>query len=432
MANFLITTPGQVTRGTTNADTIVYGPAGVSASTVIGNMGADTVTINGTGANFQSVDFMMNNGHDKLVIDFTEHDISSSNFFGGGKGNDVISLTDNFTDEGETVASGSEDVSVFVAKGGSGRDTITVTGIHGSQISIGGNAGHDSITYAGSADKSYVGGGKGNDTITLSGTFQGGIYGGLLDDQINAAAISATVLNGDSGNDKITVSAVVFSGTFINGNAGNDTISVGSLAGDNTVAGGNNADVITVSAVGTGMVAGGKGHDDITVSGALTTTVYGGAGADTIDLGSTGADDAVLKVNAGDSTVGTMDIVSGGFATVNAYVTAVVASAVTIERTGITQLEISQGVIASGDFALASGMGITATVAQIDKLSELSKGGNTVVFNKGDNAYLFIQGGTVGSTADDTVVKFANATGIAVRTDGKQVSIFNSGQAVPV
>lgn len=407
MANFLITTPGQVTRGTTEADAIVFGTGGVSAATVIGNKGADTITINGEGATFQSVDFMMNEGHDLLSIDFSGN-IKSSNFFGGGKGNDVISLTN---------ATGA---SVLVAKGGSGRDTISVGG-NGSQISIGGNAGHDAITYSGVATKSYVGGGKGNDTITLSGSFGGSIYGGLLNDSIDAETIgTATVLNGDSGNDSVTVTAVVGSGTFINGNAGNDTITVVSLAADNTVAGGNNADVITVSAIGTGMVAGGKGHDDITVSGAATTTVYGGAGADTIDLG---ADDAVLKVNAGDSTVGTMDVVSGGFAIdkfVYTNVTAVAASATTVIRSGsngtnTTVLQIADGVIASGNFAAVSGMGVTATVTEIDKLSQLSKGGNTVAFEKDHNTYLFIQGGTVGSTADDVVVKFAG-TGIAALT----------------
>ena len=112
MANFLITTPGQVTRGTTNADTIVFGTAGVSAATVIGNMGADTITINGAGANFQSVDFMMNNGHDNLTIDLSGQKVASSNFFGGGKGNDVIDLKN----------AGS--VNVFVAKGGSGRGPV--------------------------------------------------------------------------------------------------------------------------------------------------------------------------------------------------------------------------------------------------------------------------------------------------------------------
>ena len=213
---------------------------------------------------------------------------------------------------------------------------------------------------------------------------------------------------GDAGADAITVSAVSGAGTYINGNADNDTITVGSLATDNTVAGGNNADLITVSAVGTGLVAGGKGHDVITVSGAATTTVYGGLGADTINLG--GA--AVLKVNAGDSTIGTMDIVSGGFPTTVNTVTAVIASSTTLLRSGAAGpntevvLEISGGVIASGDFSVASGMGITATVAEVDKLSSLSKGGNAVAFVKNDDTYLFIQGGTVGSTTDDIVVKF--------------------------
>ena len=426
MANFLITTPGQVTRGTTEADTIVFGGAGVSAATVIGNTGADTISINST-ATFQSTDFMMNGGHDVLAIDFSTggHTVASSNFFGGGKGNDVISLVS------------ADGANVFVAKGGSGRDTITLDGINGSQISIGGNAGHDSITYSGDATKSYVGGGKGNDTIDLDGTFAGSIYGGLLNDRIAAESIgTATVFNGDSGNDVITVSGVAGTGSFVNGNAGNDTITVHGVASQNTVAGGNNADVIVVSALATGaMVAGGKGHDDITVTaGAIGSTIHGGLGADTIDFAN--ATQSNLKIGAGDSTLGTMDVVSGGFAPVVNTVTAAAASAalVTIGSAGTTGgistiLEISNGVIATGSQALSGSL--TAAVAAVDKLSELSKGGNTVGFNKGGDAYLFIQGGTVGSTADDIVVKFASTAVAQVRVSSGTNVLMSDVVAAP-
>ena len=415
MANFLITTPGQVTRGTTEADTIVFGGAGVSAATVIGNTGADTISINST-ATFQSTDFMMNGGHDVLAIDFSTggHTVASSNFFGGGKGNDVISLVS------------ADGANVFVAKGGSGRDTITLDGINGSQISIGGNAGHDSITYSGDATKSYVGGGKGNDTIDLDGTFAGSIYGGLLNDRIAAESIgTATVFNGDSGNDVITVSGVAGTGSFVNGNAGNDTITVHGVASQNTVAGGNNADVIVVSALATGaMVAGGKGHDDITVTaGAIGSTIHGGLGADTIDFAN--ATQSNLKIGAGDSTLGTMDVVSGGFTTVNT-VTAVAATAASVTvGTGAattTILEISGGVIREAK-AISATTTLTAAVDYVDKLSELSKGGNTVAFEMKGDSYLFIQGGTVGSTADDTVIKFTSTGLASVITTGTKVTL---------
>ena len=123
-----------------------------------------------------------------------------------------------------------------------------------------------------------------------------------------------------------------------------------------------------------------------------------------------------------------MDVVSGGFTTVNT-VTAVAATAalVTVGSAGTTGgittvLEISGGVLREAK-AISATTTLTAAVDYVDKLSELSKGGNTVAFEMKGDSYLFIQGGTVGSTADDTVIKFTSTGLASVTTTGTKITL---------
>ena len=424
MANFLITTPGQVTRGTTGDDTVVYGEAGISASTLIGNQGNDTVTLAASGT-FQSTDFMMNPGNDVLNVDFTTNSVKSSNFFGGGADHDQLILSN---------AAG---VNVFVAKGGSGKDTIQLHNIAGDQISVAGNAGHDAITISGAtwSGGSYIGGGKGLDTITVTGVNgslgEVDIYGGQKADVIslsNTLGAKSTV-NGDSGYDVISADTIK-TGSYINGNAGNDTITINGVTGTgSTIGGGQGADVIFVSGLSTGnVIAGGKGFDKITVSGvSKDTTIIGGNAADTIKVSNS---ENIFKFNTATESnyFNTDDITVAAGATnllmVNSAVSVVndLALVVRSGTSSVTGLKVVAGKIESVNKVLSGGT-ITATVEALDKLEQLTGKGKAVSFDHGNNSYVFIQGGSAGVN-DDVLVKF-NSAGASINALGDSTSTGN-------
>ena len=437
MANFLITTPGQVTRGTTENDTVVYGANGISASTLIGNQGNDTVTFGASGT-FQSTDFMMNQGNDVLNVDFAPFEVKSSNFFGGGADHDQLILSN---------ATGG--VNVFVAKGGSGKDTIQLHNISGDQVSVGGNAGHDAITISGSTfdGGSYIGGGKGLDTITVTG--QNGslgevdIYGGQKADVISLSNTlgAKSVVNGDNGGDVISAGTIK-TGSYINGNAGFDTITINGVTGTgSTIGGGQGADVIFVSGLNAGnVIAGGKGFDKITVSGeSQTTTIIGGNAADTIKVEAGGN---VFKYNTAtesnyfntdDITVAANDAGATNSLLVNSAVSVVNDLALVI-RSGtstVTGLKVLNGKIEAINTVLSGGT-ITATVEALDKLEQFTGKGKAVCFDLGDNSYVFIQGGSAGVN-DDVLVKFNSAgqgvDGLVNGTTGQLIVRANANPA---
>lgn len=181
---------------------------------------------------------------------------------------------------------------------------LTITGPKELAATITGGKGDDTISAQGS-----INGGDGNDSITLTGA--GTVKGGKGDDTISADVAGGTAISidGEVGNDSITVSGggkdsdeKVASVTIIGGK-GEDVIDAGNLDSETKVSidGGDGADVITVS--GSGTVDAGAGDDIITVM-AGTLTVNAGSGKDVIDSSNTGADDKVtINAGAGDDVI---------------------------------------------------------------------------------------------------------------------------------
>jgi Ca2+-binding RTX toxin-like protein len=302
-----------VVDSTDGADTITSASA---TSTVYGNAGNDSITVNPSTASsvFGGL------GNDTIVNSTTA---AGTIVAYGNAGNDSVSLTTvhtgNFTIYGGNGAVDSTD----------GNDTIA-TGVGGGLVY--GNAGNDAITL--NADKSAsVYGGLGNDTVTgvtlgdLGTSFD--IRGGAGQDTFTLALTDGsttsknalTVYGGDSavdttdGADSITINSggnVSGATAVVYANAGNDTVSItqniastvfGGLGDDgvttsggvDSILGGAGNDTLN-SGTGNDTVDGEAGNDSITV-GAGTVSILGGAGLDTIT--SAGAILAASYVDAG-------------------------------------------------------------------------------------------------------------------------------------
>lgn len=205
--------------------------------------------------------------------------------------------------------------------GGSGVDTLHLTGARGYKVTLGGysdfgrggnvriinvenvigSAGDDTITgddlanrLDGGAGNDTLSGGAGNDTV-IGGAGDDKIDGGAGDDNLEGGNGNDTIDGGD-GNDKI------------NGGAGNDILNGG--AGDDIIYGGAGDDKIDGGA-GKNTLYGEAGNDTIT-GGKDADTIHGGDGNDTIDGG---AGNDILNGDAGADTIDGGqgdDTISGG------------------------------------------------------------------------------------------------------------------------
>ena len=153
--------------------------------------------------------------------------------------------------------------------GGKDNDTMFVDGVTGGEVN--GNLGNDNITITSVVDRNFdasVRGGQGNDIITVSGDF------------VNSA------IYGDKGADIIEVGFGDYTGSTIYGGEGNDFIE--NLFGDNLQLWGESGDDTirsTNTNSGTGVtINGGEGNDSIfaaAVDGA-TSIIDAGIGADLV------------------------------------------------------------------------------------------------------------------------------------------------------
>lgn len=183
--------------------------------------------------------------------------------------------------------------------GTTGVDTATLT--TANDVFVGGNTGNDAISLAALISTNYdVRMGGGNDTFT----------------QVSRIVNSTVSLDGltlaNDGNDTFTGAGNnnAFFASDLRGMAGNDTIT--NLALNNSTINGNTGtDTITITASTSSSVFGGQGADTINTTGggvgnATLMTINGNKGADTITLnGSTftgtvfgGQDGDVINANA--------------------------------------------------------------------------------------------------------------------------------------
>ncbi len=168
----------------------------------------------------------------------------------GGEGNDQIIVADR----GET----GDVVGSALLEGGSGNDTITVTGL-APNVTIKGDSGEDTLS-AGMSSVT-IDGGDGSDTIT--GTLEDDtLIGGGGSDSIKGFAGPDDIDGGDGNDD-------------IDGGSGNDNIDGGDGAddidgglGDDIVDGGDGEDTI-LGGPGNDLLAGGLGNDSLTGHGGV-------------------------------------------------------------------------------------------------------------------------------------------------------------------
>ena len=202
-----------------------------------------------------------------------------------GDGQFVVASASSLLTDNNSQASRGEHAQIFALLhqviGTASDDTLN--GTAGADF-IDGMTGADTIH--GLAGNDVIDGGDGNDTV----------YGEDGADSIEGGAGADTIYGGN-GDDTI------------DGGAGNDMIDGGS--GNNQLYGGDGDDIITSPSGGTGVIDGEGGNDRITVTNASYMTIYGGDGDDQIVFnggnggsidGGSGANTITASV-AGDGTI---------------------------------------------------------------------------------------------------------------------------------
>jgi Ca2+-binding RTX toxin-like protein len=249
-------------------------------------------TINGASAT-DAVSFVGTDGNDILT---TFNTLTA--FVGAQAGNDTIT------------ASAVNGLADWQVKGGADADTINFqSAMVGGRVN--GNAGSDTLNLGDVLSGAEVFGGQGGDFINVGTVADSRVNGNIGEDIITVgsntatglAAISNASIFGGQGSDQIDLYLDLLEGSVIGGNLGNDFInlyydknarvsgvSVKGGAGDDTI----NASLPSPSGVagvgkGEGLnIDGGEGNDTIIASG-RNDTISGGLGDDTI-TGRAGAD----------------------------------------------------------------------------------------------------------------------------------------------
>lgn len=200
----------------------------VSGDKVSGTGGGDTITIGDTGSVGGSVagDYSDGNGgNDNIAV---EGDVSGNvlgDYTASDGGADTITIEATGTVDGDILGDD--------ADGNGGADTITVNGEVGGIVlgdGVAGDGADDVITVNGSAgavNGDGTGGNGGNDTININGTVD-------LD------------VNGEGGNDVITLGDGAFVGGGIYTAMGNDTVTIGDGAELDEVYTGSGNDTLTI------------------------------------------------------------------------------------------------------------------------------------------------------------------------------------------
>lgn len=267
----------------------LFGPGG---NKIYGRGGNDTIYAStplssGSMAGAISPDTIYGgDGNDKIIVSGFHYKFSG--LVSGDAGNDTISATqaDHANING---GAGIDNITLTTAtnsviQGGDGQDYMNITDVHNSTL----NGGADNDTIIGDilSSNNTINGADGNDEIQVSAN-NSVVSGGNGDDDIHIAATSSGKVNGDAGNDTISLfEQGSEGGHIINGGAGNDSIT--------TMA----PEVSVVSHSGNGSILG-SGHQDVL----KTDTIYGGDGNDTIfskdnDVVSAGTGDDFVRVGS--------------------------------------------------------------------------------------------------------------------------------------
>jgi hypothetical protein len=303
-----------VAGGGDNADSIAVTAGNLTNSTLFGGFGADTVTLGTITTTLTTI--QAGRGHDiiqgtaltgdaSLVValgaGFDSINLGDAAFGSiiGGSGDDTISfvataLSGNVYGDGanagaagvgtgaDTIGStavvgGTAGINVY---GGGGADTISFGTLSGNSLLSGQNGadliGTSALIVGALATAVTISGGAGQDTINLLQTTnsQDQVLGGDGQDSIRLLTAGDGSINGGSGNDTISYSAIGGIGTAnaglatLNGGAGTDRITFGTW----TTVGGNASSLATAAtAGGFGNVAGAGSGDTLFFAGTAYT-----------------------------------------------------------------------------------------------------------------------------------------------------------------
>ena len=197
----------------------------------------------------------------------------------GGTGNDTLSGLAG--DDTLTGGVGNDTLS-----GGDGDDTFAVTGTEAQGDTFAGGAGSDAILVTGTADLTLAGFNAATSSVERWRGNTRGVVGTSANNTFDLSALAAVAgllyVDGASGNDLITGTALADVSDDLRGGSGDDTI-VG-LAGNDVLSGG----------AGNDALSGGDGDDTFLVAGAEAKgdSFNGGLGLDTISV--TGTADVTL------------------------------------------------------------------------------------------------------------------------------------------
>ena len=220
----------------------------------------------------------------------------------GLEGNDIITfeantisnsvINGNIGAEVMKLTTGAFTNSYFL--GGKGDDTIHSYGVNGGEVN--GNIGNDTLTVrsdvgAGGSDM-YVGGGKNNDIIDVKGDFV------------------RSIIDGNKDNDNINIVGGNYTDSSVNGGEGDDVITAADGTSTGLIMNGDlgNDELISKANQNT-TITGGEGKDTIVSASVVVTTsvINGGVDADNIFITSPGRalTFETIIFNQGDSVAAT-------------------------------------------------------------------------------------------------------------------------------
>ena len=286
-----LSNPVNIVLANTHGDITVLNDDGVAGNPVLlggnGNdtiIGSDSAEIINGGAGNDSIDAGAGND--------TVYGGAGNDTINGGAGNDLI--------DGQ---SGND-----LIDGGAGDDQLVWSGENGGKDTLSGTSGYDTaiVNGTGLADSLSVGQNSvGQLTVTQNGVT-------LV---VNTGTIPNLIINGNGGNDAITIGSLDQTIGFVltvNGGDGNDTISAAGAALGNVRLGlyGQAGNDSLVGSTGNDTLDGGDGNDsldggagnDSLSGGAGNDVIIGGDGNDTINGGD--GDDNLIGGNGNDSILG--------------------------------------------------------------------------------------------------------------------------------
>jgi hypothetical protein len=475
MANVKIVATGSVYTGSSDGDSIQFLSAALPGSTILGEGGSDTIALTELLA-VTTAGFLAKGGEgaDSIHVVSGSYKASAAPSIFGNAGNDTINLLGGQAqilktqDGNDVVLIGGATTTAHVIALGKGADNVTISGTTTIATSFGAGRGHDKVSGAGTlsiGSAATINLGEGRDTLNLvidSGialTIQGDAGNGTnfgsdsIDVTFTKGTFTGLAVKGGGGDDTITLSAgAAFESANIAGMAGNDVITVsGAISSRSTIAGGSGADTITLSdsdIATAALVRGGEGNDSIAIAATNNSglTIIGGAGADSISV-ATIADADVLGEfffsSLSDSNLAATDEfsmsdgganqISGNFDFNNSANLTNVSVASAQVLFGSTQNYAAMAAGATnglvtfvGTVATDAVSSVTAAMINVDKLTLPGGVGEAATFFANGKEYLFMQGGTSG-TSDDALVELGQSATLAIA--GSAVAVTLSASA---